>query len=198
MDWSPRRPGSSPPRRAAPTLVIFGGGYTLYALNAATGAVYWGTTTPGVPPSPEPRHGRDPHLLLARGGRRGGHVRGRRRRRQGLRGLRGGGEPRHRRPGLGVPDRRRPAGPGARQRVRQCVVVGDAYCPSSASWCSAPPTATSPTPRRWPSRSSPCGSATGQLAWRYRPPRPDARLRLGLRGHAQRRGRQPGGRRLPR
>jgi outer membrane protein assembly factor BamB len=38
-----------------PSLVIFGGGYTLYALNAATGAVYWEhdyTGRPEQPPSP--------------------------------------------------------------------------------------------------------------------------------------------------
>ncbi len=38
-----------------PSLVIFGGGYTLYALNAGTGAVYWKhdyTGTPGQPPNP--------------------------------------------------------------------------------------------------------------------------------------------------
>ena len=38
-----------------PALVIFGGGYTLYALNAATGAVYWQhayTGRPDEPPNP--------------------------------------------------------------------------------------------------------------------------------------------------
>ena len=38
-----------------PDLVIFGGGYTLYALNAATGALYWRhdyTGQPGQPPNP--------------------------------------------------------------------------------------------------------------------------------------------------
>ena len=38
-----------------PDLVIFGGGYTLYALNASTGALYWRhdyTGRPGVPPDP--------------------------------------------------------------------------------------------------------------------------------------------------
>jgi outer membrane protein assembly factor BamB len=38
-----------------PDLVIFGGGYTLYALNAATGALYWRhdyTGQPGKPPNP--------------------------------------------------------------------------------------------------------------------------------------------------
>ncbi len=38
-----------------PPLVIFGGGYTLYALNASTGAVYWRhdyTGRPGQPPNP--------------------------------------------------------------------------------------------------------------------------------------------------
>ena len=43
-------------RRDAPDLVIFGGGYTLYALNAATGALYWRhdyTGRPGQPPDPD-------------------------------------------------------------------------------------------------------------------------------------------------
>ncbi len=38
-----------------PNLVIFGGGYTLYALDANTGALYWRhdyTGTPGQPPNP--------------------------------------------------------------------------------------------------------------------------------------------------
>ena len=34
--------------------MIFGGGYTLYALNAATGAVYWEHAYPGVPGPPNP------------------------------------------------------------------------------------------------------------------------------------------------
>jgi polyvinyl alcohol dehydrogenase (cytochrome) len=45
------QPGST----TRPSLVIFGGGYTLYALNAATGAVYWKhdyTGQPGRPPDP--------------------------------------------------------------------------------------------------------------------------------------------------
>ena len=37
-----------------PALVIFGGGYTLYALNAANGAVYWEHDYPGVPGTPDP------------------------------------------------------------------------------------------------------------------------------------------------
>ena len=37
-----------------PALVIFSGGYTLYALNAATGAVYWEHDYPGVPGPPRP------------------------------------------------------------------------------------------------------------------------------------------------
>jgi polyvinyl alcohol dehydrogenase (cytochrome) len=37
---------------ARPALVIFGGGYTLYALNAATGAVYWEHAYPGRPGQP--------------------------------------------------------------------------------------------------------------------------------------------------
>jgi polyvinyl alcohol dehydrogenase (cytochrome) len=35
-----------------PNLVIFGGGYTLYALNAATGAVFWSHDYPGLPEKP--------------------------------------------------------------------------------------------------------------------------------------------------
>ena len=44
-----------PGRGARPNLVIFAGGYTLYALNAATGALYWShdfTGLPEAPPSP--------------------------------------------------------------------------------------------------------------------------------------------------
>jgi lactoylglutathione lyase len=37
-----------------PTLIIFGGGYTLYALNAANGAVYWKHDYPGRPGPPDP------------------------------------------------------------------------------------------------------------------------------------------------
>jgi polyvinyl alcohol dehydrogenase (cytochrome) len=39
-----------------PALVIFAGGYTLYALEAATGAVYWEHDYPGVPGPPDPSH----------------------------------------------------------------------------------------------------------------------------------------------
>jgi len=45
-----------PASASRPALVIFGGGYTLYALNAATGAVYWEhdyTGRPEQPPSPD-------------------------------------------------------------------------------------------------------------------------------------------------
>ena len=44
-----------PGKGSRPDLVIFGGGYTLYALNAETGAVYWRhdyTGRPGEPPNP--------------------------------------------------------------------------------------------------------------------------------------------------
>jgi len=44
-----------PAAAGRPALVIFGGGYTLYALNAATGAVYWEhdyTGRPDQPPNP--------------------------------------------------------------------------------------------------------------------------------------------------
>jgi len=37
-----------------PALVIFSGGYTLYALRAATGAVFWEHDYPGVPGPPDP------------------------------------------------------------------------------------------------------------------------------------------------
>ena len=37
-----------------PPLVIFSGGYTLYALNAVNGAVYWEHDYPGVPGPPDP------------------------------------------------------------------------------------------------------------------------------------------------
>ena len=39
-----------------PALVIFAGGYTLYALEAATGAVYWEHDYPGVPGAPDPNN----------------------------------------------------------------------------------------------------------------------------------------------
>jgi polyvinyl alcohol dehydrogenase (cytochrome) len=45
-----------PASGARPALVIFGGGYTLYALDAATGAVYWEhdyTGRPDEPPNPD-------------------------------------------------------------------------------------------------------------------------------------------------
>jgi outer membrane protein assembly factor BamB len=37
-----------------PALVIFAGGYTLYALNAATGAIFWEHDYPGTPGRPDP------------------------------------------------------------------------------------------------------------------------------------------------
>ncbi len=43
-----------PPSGSRPALVIFAGGYTLYALNAATGAVYWRHDYPGIPGPPDP------------------------------------------------------------------------------------------------------------------------------------------------
>ena len=39
-----------------PALVIVSGGYTLYALKAATGAVYWAHDYPGVPGPPDPNN----------------------------------------------------------------------------------------------------------------------------------------------
>ncbi len=43
-----------PAAGSRPALVIFSGGYTLYALKAATGAVYWEHDYPGVPGPPNP------------------------------------------------------------------------------------------------------------------------------------------------
>jgi polyvinyl alcohol dehydrogenase (cytochrome) len=43
-----------PAASSRPALVIFSGGYTLYALNAANGAVYWKHAYPGVPGPPDP------------------------------------------------------------------------------------------------------------------------------------------------
>ncbi len=43
-----------PAAGSRPALVIFGGGYTLYALKAATGAMYWEHDYPGVPGPPNP------------------------------------------------------------------------------------------------------------------------------------------------
>jgi len=37
-----------------PALVIFGAGYTIYALQATTGAVYWSHDYPGLPGAPKP------------------------------------------------------------------------------------------------------------------------------------------------
>ncbi len=45
-----------PAAGSRPALVIFAGGYTLYALEAATGAVYWEHDYPGVPGPPDPDH----------------------------------------------------------------------------------------------------------------------------------------------
>jgi outer membrane protein assembly factor BamB len=42
------------PAAHRPALVILSGGYTLYALNAATGAVYWEHDYPGTPGRPDP------------------------------------------------------------------------------------------------------------------------------------------------
>jgi polyvinyl alcohol dehydrogenase (cytochrome) len=42
------------PAAHRPALVIFSGGYTLYALNAATGAVYWEHDYSGMPGTPDP------------------------------------------------------------------------------------------------------------------------------------------------
>jgi polyvinyl alcohol dehydrogenase (cytochrome) len=39
-----------------PALVIVSGGYTLYALKAATGAIYWAHDYPGVPGPPDPNN----------------------------------------------------------------------------------------------------------------------------------------------
>ena len=108
-----------------PALVIFGGGYTLYALDAATGRGLLGhdyTGRPGQPPNPNTDGTRIFSSPVVANGR--GALRGGRRRRQGVRGLRRGREPRHRRSGVGVPDRRRRPGPRARRRVRQRVGVG--------------------------------------------------------------------------
>lgn len=43
-----------PAGNGRPALVIFGGGYTLYALDAATGELYWDHAYPGRPGPPEP------------------------------------------------------------------------------------------------------------------------------------------------
>ena len=73
-----------PAAGARPALVIFGGGYTLYALNAANGAVYWEHDYTGRPDEPpDPEHRRHPHLLVAGGRRR--HRALRRGRRRGRR-----------------------------------------------------------------------------------------------------------------
>ena len=43
-----------PASGSRPALVIIGGGYTLYALNAATGAMYWRHVYSGLPGRPQP------------------------------------------------------------------------------------------------------------------------------------------------
>ena len=102
---SPPRPGSSPERGPARPCVIFGGGYTLYALNADTGTVYR-TSYPGVPGPPNPnddstrifsRHRWSPTGRVLFGVDEDGQQHSGR--------LRGHGQPRQRRPGVGVPDR---------------------------------------------------------------------------------------------
>ena len=86
--------GSSLPRRGTrsgnatrPDLVIFGGGYTLYALNAATGALYWRhdyTGRPDQPPDPNQDGTRIFSSPVVVGGQ--GALRRRRRRSRGYRG----------------------------------------------------------------------------------------------------------------
>ena len=144
-----------------PALVIFGGGYTLYALNAATGALYWRhdyTGRPASRPIPTRRH---PHLLVAGGRRRQGALRGGRRRPEELTGLRRGRQPRHRRPGVGVPDRRRRRGTGAQRRVRQRVVVGHGAARLGPRRVRHRRLRLLERPRRWRRPSSPCTSTTG-------------------------------------
>ena len=64
-----------------PALVIFGGGYTLYALERRDRRrVLAARLHRATRADPRPRRGRHPHLLLAGGGRGQGALRGRRRR----------------------------------------------------------------------------------------------------------------------
>ena len=80
-----------------PDLVLFGGGYTLYALDARTGREVWAHDYTGRPERPpEPAKDQHPHLLFAGRGRREGDRRAVQRRGGRTAGIRRGGVARHR------------------------------------------------------------------------------------------------------
>ena len=194
----PRPPtaGSSPPRRGSsrqaatrPALVIFGGGYTLYALDAATGAVYWEHDYPGARAAPTPtptapassRRRWSPTGVVLFGVDVDGQP--------GSGGYIVAASLADRRPGVGVPDRRGAhRRQRARRRLRQRVVVGHRACPPWGWSCSAPPTAISPTRALCRVRASPCTSATARWPGSTIRSTHAPAVRLGLRGHRQRRG----------
>jgi len=122
-DWSRRQHGMSRGAALRPDLVIFGGGYTLYALNADTGSSTGVTTTPA--PRPTARSERGRHRIFSSpvvaDGRR--PVRCRRRRRPRLSRLRRGRQRQHRKPCMGVSDRHRHARTAAQRRLWQRVVI---------------------------------------------------------------------------
>ena len=108
-----------------PDLVIFGGGYTLYALNASTGALYWRhdyTGRPGHRPDPNSDGTRIFSSPVVVGDKVlfGTDVDGQKRRA----GLRGGRRSGYRGSGVGVPDRRQRRRASAEQRLWQRVVIG--------------------------------------------------------------------------
>ena len=156
-----------------PALVIFGGGYTLYALDADTGAVYWRhdyTGRPGQPPDPNQDGTRifsspvvaDGLVLI------GVDVDGQ----TDSRGLRRRGQPADGRPGLGIPDRRGPFGGPVQNDGCGSVWSSGTVLPSlglvvfDSADCDF-------------SNSEPFADAvfalhipTGRLAWMYRPDSP--------------------------
>ena len=180
-----------------PALVIFGGGYTLYALNAANGAVYWEhdyTGRPDRPPDPDTDGTRifsspvvaDGLVLF------GVDVDGA----TGYRGYVVGASLATGDPVWEYQTDVNARGPGARRRVRQRVVVGHG----------APrPGAGGVRHRRLRLHQQratvrvgprPAHHAPASLAWHVPPAAAGPRLRLGLRSHRQRRGRR--GRATPR
>ena len=167
-----------------PSLVIFGGGYTLYALNADTGSLYWShdyTGRPGQPPDPSQDGTRifsspvvaDGNVLF------GVDV-------DGQKNSQGYVVAANVNTGDPVWEFQTDLGP-----TGQCSTMGVAACgrrvPScqTPGWsCSTPPTAISQFPVTV--RSSHCPACRQREAGMGESPTaPRPRLRLGLRGHRQ-------------
>ena len=106
-----------------PALVIFGGGYTLYAAERRHRRGLLGARLPRRARTSQPERRQHADLLVTGGRRRPRALRRGRGWAAALGRLRGGGQPRHRRPGVGVPDRRRQERPGARRQLWQRLVV---------------------------------------------------------------------------